>query len=104
MRRVLVPLLSVIAIIVAGCSQAASAGDTSVVAVAPQGPTDAATYQAVILGPGDDPVAAADVAPRVFKEEPAIIDVTPKPAPRLPEPADPAADDGTADDARGDPR
>ena len=38
------------------------------------------------------------------KEEPAIIDVTPKPAPRLPEPADPAADDGTADDARGDPR
>ncbi|MDQ1323433.1 MAG: hypothetical protein QG587_768 [Chloroflexota bacterium] len=38
------------------------------------------------------------------KEEPTIIDVTPKPAPRLPEPADPAADDGTADDARGDPR
>jgi hypothetical protein len=37
------------------------------------------------------------------KEEPAIIDVTPKPAPGLPEPADPA-DDGTADDARGDPR
>jgi hypothetical protein len=38
------------------------------------------------------------------KEEPTIIDVTPKPAPGLPEPADPAADDGTADDARGDPR
>ena len=39
------------------------------------------------------------------KEEPAIIDVTPKPAPGLPEPADPADPaDPAADDARGDPR
>lgn len=38
------------------------------------------------------------------KEKPAIIDVTPKPPPGLPEPADDSADDDSADEVRGDPR
>jgi hypothetical protein len=41
---------------------------------ATQGPTAATTYQAVLLGRGDEPVIPADVAPRLFRDEPSIIE------------------------------
>jgi hypothetical protein len=83
MRRVLMPLVVVTVILVAGCSEAASPGETSGATLATgatvaTGTTleaaDAPTHQALILGPGEEPVASADVAPRLFREEPSIAE------------------------------
>ena len=81
MRPVLAAHLIVTVILVAGCSGTASSGDTSGVTavtaatdatLATHEPTGATTYEAVILGPGDEPVSAADIAPRLFRDEPSI--------------------------------
>jgi hypothetical protein len=80
MRRVLLPFVIVTVILIAGCSEAASPGETSgvtvgtVATVATQEPAGTPTYQAVVLGPGDEPVGSADVAPRLFRDEPSIIE------------------------------
>jgi hypothetical protein len=78
MRRVLLPLLIVTAIWVAGCSETDSSEGTPGVTIAPaatQVPAGVPTYQAVIVGPGEEPLASADVAPRLFRDEPSIIEV-----------------------------
>lgn len=72
MRRVLLVILIGTAILSGACSQTASPGGSSGVTGVTQEPTGATTYQTVILGPGDEPVAAADIAPLLFRDEPSI--------------------------------
>jgi hypothetical protein len=73
-NRVALLLITVSTMLSVACSQAASPGETSIATVPTEEPTGDATYQAVVLGPGDEAVASADVAPRLFRDEPSIID------------------------------
>jgi hypothetical protein len=75
MRRLLVSALIITALLVTGCAQAsvpAGSNAATTETIATQGPTGATTYQAVLLGRGDEPVVPADVAPRLFRDEPSV--------------------------------
>jgi hypothetical protein len=76
-RRACLRGLVLVALGAAGCSRPGPSPDASALEVTrgPQGSVGESTYQVVIQGPGEKPVASADVAPRVLREEPSVLQV-----------------------------
>ena len=88
MRRIaprIVPIVGLTLLLAAGCGSApavvsdgpADGAEGSTVTVTIEGSSSASTgstSQGVVLGPAVEPVAADDIAPRLFSDEPAIIE------------------------------